>query len=227
MLLNRIKTFLLIALVITNISLGISCYSLLQRANSGYGQLIDRSIPIMSDLHEITLTVMRSYRIASQALRTNDSNEQQRLLIEAKALEHKSALVREHFQAAPDLVNGEAIDTQVEMVAKIYHMNLEQYGSLVDAGKLAEAERYRTDVLRSSADDYFETLEKRVADVEKIAGRLRSEIAKSQTHWGRVGLAVGGWPLWAGFLGLIATAIMMIALLVSVFFPHFGKTQAS
>ena len=214
MLLNRIKTFLLIALVITNIGLGISCYSLLQRANSGYGQLIDRSIPIMSDLHEITLTVMRSYRIASQALRTNDSNEQQRLLIEAKALEHKSALVREHFQAAPDLVNGEAIDTQVEMVAKIYHMNLEQYGSLVD-------------VLRSSADDYFEVLEKRVADVEKIAGRLRSEIAKSQTLWGRVGLAVGGWPLWAGFLGLIATAIMMIALLVSVFFPHFGKPQAS
>lgn len=227
MLLNRIKTFLLIALVITNIGLGISCYSLLQRANSGYGQLIDRSIPIMSDLHEITLSVMRSFRSASLAIRTTDPKEQQRLLNEARALEHKSALLRNHYQAAPDLVNGEAIDTQVEKVAKSYHDNLSHYGSLLDAGKLAEAEIYRTDVLRGSADNYYEVLEKRVADVEVIAARLRTEIAINQTHWGRVGLAVGGWPLWAGFLGLIATAVMMIALLVSVFFPQFGKPQAS
>jgi hypothetical protein len=226
MLLIRLRQFLIIALLCSNMVLGLMSYSLLRQASSGYAELVGQSVPILTDLHSVTLSAMRAYRATGLAILADTEVLRLDSLTRAARYEQDSAAQRLRYQKSPDLINGLSIDLPIESAAKDYHEKLAQFTSLIQAGRIPEAIAFRSGPLRVSVDAYCDLLDLRILSLEQRARQLTQDYSQNHQNWRNVLLALGSWPLLAAIVSLVLALGMLVALLVSVFTPTFRGRQA-
>lgn len=216
---STLRQWFILGLLASNLALGGLSFFLLRELDSQYSVLIDRSVPILIQLHNVSLNILHSRRAMQDALTAKTDGERAMLLDRAVHFEQVSAKLRLDYQRSPDLVNGEALDSEIEIVARDYKIGMEQFVALARAGRTAEASELRSKRLRLLVDRYYDLIEKRVTQIGSRAGQINQNYTQGNGFRSKLVLLLASWPVVAT-LGIgCVFLITLLALLVTVLKP--------
>ncbi|SDS46725.1 Tar ligand binding domain-containing protein [Opitutus sp. GAS368] len=216
---SALRRWLVLGLIASNLALGGLSFVLLRGLDSEYSELLGRSVPILAQLHGISVNLIRSRRAMLDALAAQTDAERARLLDRAVYFEHVSAKLRLDYQRSPDLVNGEAVDFEIETAARDFKAGMEQFIALVRAGRTADANEFRASRLRLLVDRYYDIIEKRVTLIGARAEQINLAYTQGNGLRAKVVLLLASWPFVATLVVGCVLVVTLIALLVAVLKP--------
>ena len=220
---SSLRKWFILGLLVSNLILGGLSFFLLRALDARYSELLGRSVPIMAELHGVTMSVMRSRRAMSDSLTAKPGPEQTAFLDRAVHFEQASAKARLGYQYSPDVLNGEAVDREMESVAADYKAVMQRFLGFVRNGRIAEASALRTNDLRVITDRYYELLEKRTTQIEERAEQMGQDYTKGISFQSKLVLTMASWPIMAALLVVLVFLITLLSLFVAVFTPRFNS----
>ena len=218
---HRVRFWLVVGLLVSNLAVGILSLFFLRSVNQRYAILFERSIPVVNSLRTLTRelgAVQRQARLIADPANESGRKELSPLMDELStktklhALDLSSA---ELFKATPHA--GAIADMSREYNAKV-----DAFLQLVRAGKLSEASHYNTDTLRPFYDNYLIKLDAAADYVETQGNNLRDRYTQESRFFGGLLLAFAGWPVIAAGIAVFVLALLIITLLVTIFTPELG-----
>lgn len=224
--LERIKFWLLIGLLVSNLAVGLLSLRYLNNISGRYSAVIDSSLPLLNQLRTLTRELSTVQRLARRVVDPRNEPTWDQLVAELNETSNKS---RSHAAAigAMEGVRGSSQAAAIIKQGEIYDGRVDEFLKLIHDKRIEEATRFNSASLRPIYDDYMQVLDG-VADYvqqREIDQRMRAT-KESRVFTGFM-LAFAGWPLVAVGLGLAAMFVLMLALLISVFAPGLGRRNQS
>lgn len=216
--LSRLKFWLMIGLLVSNLAVGLLSLYVLRNVNQRYTHLLDRSVPTLNGLRTLSRELSAVQRLARRIVDPDNERSWADLMPQ---MEESSNLAQIH---ARDMARAEAFaDTPlrgaIERYARDYDEKVDAFLALARAKKLEDANRYNTDVLRPFHDSYQNALDDAADHVQQQGRDLRDRYAEDSRFFSSLLLAFAGWPLLAGLAAVFVMAVLIVGLLVSVFAP--------
>ena len=218
---RRVRFWLVVGLLVSNLAVGILSLFFLRSVNQRYAVLFERSIPVVNNLRTLTRelgSVQRMARRITDAEKGPDGKEL------APVMDDLSTKARVH---ALDISNAELFkDTPhagaISAMSREYDTKIDAFLRLTHAGKLSEANHYNIDTLRPAYDNYQLKLDAAADYVENQGNNLRDRYAQESRFFGGLLLAFAGWPVIAAGIAVLVLSLLIITLLVTIFTPEFG-----
>jgi hypothetical protein len=216
--LSRLKFWLMIGLLVSNLAVGLLSLYVLRNVNERYTHLLDRSVPTLNGLRTLSRELSGVQRLARRIIDPDNERAWSDL---PPQMEQTSNLAQRH---ARDIAQAEVFDQTpfrgaLERYSQDYDEKVDTFLAMARAKKLEEASRYNTDVLRPAHDLYQNTLDDAADHVQQQGRDLRDRYAEDSRFFGSLLLAFAGWPLLAGLAAVFVMAVLIVGLLVSVFAP--------
>lgn len=205
---------LVFLLVISNLALGGYSFFLLRKTDRTYSGLIDQAIPVLNDLQALTAGALDAMRATNGSLFVGTSDQQiaaaQRARREvAEDTELRTKLLRTEWMA-----NGRIAQTELRHAGDQFTTLAGELIGLFEAGRTAEATRYREEKLRSAFERYVAVITKAADFVQDECLRLSGTLTDRTDHLSTLVLGFASWPvLLLGGL-LILTAGFVIVLMI-------------
>lgn len=218
--LSRLKFWLMIGLLVSNLAVGLLSLYVLRNVNERYTHLLDRSVPTLNGLRTLSRELSAVQRLARRIVDPDNERAWADLLPQ---MDDNSKLAHGHARevARAETFEQTPLRGALERYSRDYDEKVDAFLALARARKFEEANRYNTDVLRPLHDTYQDTLDD-AADHVQLQGRnLRDRYAEDSRFFGSLLLAFAGWPLLAGLAAVFVMAVLIVGLLVSVFAPGF------
>jgi len=218
--LSRLKFWLMIGLLVSNLAVGLLSLYVLRNVNQRYTHLLDRSVPTLNGLRTLSRELSAVQRLARRIVDPDNERAWSDLLPQ---MDDSSNLAQVH---ARDMARAEAFaDTPlraaIERYSREYDEKVDAFLALARAKKLDEANRYNTDILRPFHDTFQNTLDDAADHVQQQGRDLSDRYAEDSRFFSSLLLAFAGWPLLAGLAAVFVMAVLIVGLLVSVFAPGF------
>lgn len=218
--LSRLKFWLMIGLLVSNLAVGLLSLYVLRNVNQRYTHLLDRSVPTLNGLRTLSRELSAVQRLARRIVDPDNERAWSDLLPQ---MDDSSNLAQVH---ARDMARAEAFaDTPlraaIERYSREYDEKVDAFLALARARKLEEANRYNTDILRPFHDTFQNTLDDAADHVQQQGRDLSDRYAEDSRFFSSLLLAFAGWPLLAGLAAVFVMAVLIVGLLVSVFAPGF------
>jgi hypothetical protein len=216
--LSRLKFWLMIGLLVSNLAVGVLSLYVLRSVNQRYTHLLDRSVPTLNGLRTLTRELSGVQRLARRIVDPDNERAWSDLLPQ---MDDASNLAQSH---ARDLARNEAFADSplrgtLERFSIEYDQKVDAFLGLARAKKFDEANHYNFDVLRPCYDNYQNALDDAAEHVQQQGRDLRDRYAEDSRFFGGLLLAFAGWPLLAGLAAIVIMAVFIVGLLVSVFAP--------
>ncbi|MBI2513624.1 MAG: MCP four helix bundle domain-containing protein [Opitutae bacterium] len=216
--LSRLKFWLMIGLLASNLAVGLLSLYVLRNVNQRYAHLLDRSVPTLNGLRTLSRELSAVQRLARRIVDPDNENAWADLLPQ---MDESSNLAQVH---ARDVARVEAfaetpLRGTIERYSREYDEKVDTFLALARARKLEDANRYNTDVLRPFHDSYQNALDDAADHVQQQGRDLRDRYAEDSRFFSSLLLAFAGWPLLAGLAAVFVMAVLIVGLLVSVFAP--------
>lgn len=221
---RRVRFWLVVGLLVSNLGVGILSLFFLRSVNQRYALLFERSIPVVNNLRTLTRELGTVQRLARRVVdpagepawkdlppQMEDASTKSR----AHALEISSA---ELFKGTPH------VSAIVDM-SRDYDTKVRRFLEMIRAGKLAEANHYNVEILRPTYDNFQITLDGAADFVESHGNNLRDRYTQDSRFFGGLLLAFAGWPVIAAGVAVFVLALLIITLLVTIFAPEFGWSK--
>lgn len=206
---------LVVVLVLSNLGLGLFSVYLLRSIERSYTGVIDRSVPVLADLNDITAAVAGAHRLSGPTALLNQPASARPAALE-KA---RSARLRQR-QLFEALVERGQLDAASPAVAALrrahdgFGSRMDELLVLVERGDVAGAGRVRDASLLPAFDDYLSALGRVADEVEGVSQRQSSEATERTERMSRVVLGLAGWPVLVLIALLIVTAVFVLVLMV-------------
>jgi len=216
--LARLKFWLTIGLLVSNLVVGLLSLYVLRSVNQRYSQLIERSVPVMNNLRTLSRELSGVQRLARRIVDPDNERAWVDLLPQ---MDDTSNLALGHGQ---DLTRAEAFTdstfpASMTRFSREYDTAVDQFLELARARKLPEANRFNNDTLRPLYERYQDALDEAAQHVQQRGRDMRDRTDEDARFFGSLLLAFAGWPLFAGVAAALVMGIMIVGLLVSVFAP--------
>ena len=212
---HRLK-MLVVALIISNIVLGVCGVYFLRTVDRKYSILIDQAVPTLNDMQTLTMFVGDAMHSTNLTL-FNDSTpnrmemvQRARTAIERDRQLRNSILKREwlsrnaeerlHFQNA-----GEAFSQEAEHIA-----------SLLESGDTAEAIRRREQSLRPAFNRYVVATTKAADILEAESIRTSDKLTVRTGSMSNMLLGLASWPVILFCILTLVTAVFVIEFLLKL-----------
>jgi hypothetical protein len=108
---------------------------------------------------------------------------------------------------------------------RAYDEKVNEFLALARTDRIAEANRFNTEVLRPAYDEYMDALDDAANFVEREGSDLRDQYAQDSRLFGGFLLAFAGWPLLAAGVIIVVMALLVLGLFVAVFVPRLFATK--
>lgn len=223
---GRIRFVLILALLASNLLVGVLSLFFLRSMDQRYSTLFDRSVPLINNLRTLTRELGSVQRLARRIsdptnephwasllpLMTDGSNDAKAHALEISRME----LLKEtpHLRAMARL-------------SQEYDDKVDGFLALVQAQKIPQANQYNIDVLRPAYDRYMDVLDTVANYVEREGSDTRVRYAADSRLFGGFLLAFAGWPLLAAAVIIVVMALLVSGLFVAVFFPRLFASKPS
>jgi hypothetical protein len=218
---RRVRFWLVVGLLASNLAVGILSLFFLRSVNQRYALLFERSIPVVNNLRTLTRELSFVQRLARRIVDpVNEPNWQELVPL----MDDSSAKTRTHALeiSTADLFKGTPHASAIVAGSRDYATKVATYLALIHEGKLTEANRYNTEVLRPGYDNFQLTLDAAADYVESQGNNLRDSYTRESRFFGGLLLAFAGWPVIAAGIAVAVLALLIITLLVTIFTPEFG-----
>jgi hypothetical protein len=221
---GRLRFVLILALLASNLLVGVLSLLFLRSMEQRYAALFDRSVPLINNLRTLTRELGAVQRLAR---RVSDPQNEAAWATLLPQMAEGSKNARTHALE----ISGMASLKDSRHVAAMagygreYDEKVNEFLALARAEKIAEANRFNTDVLRPAYDRYMDVLDDVANFVEREGSDLRDRYAEDSRLFGGFLLAFAGWPLLAAGVIIVVMALLVIGLFVAVFFPKLFATK--
>jgi hypothetical protein len=218
---RRVRFWLIVGLLVSNLGVGILSLYFLRSVNQRYAILFERSIPVVNNLRTLTreLGVVQRYarRVVDPA---NEANWAQL----PPQMTESSVHARVHAIDISDADLFKATPHAAAIVAmcRDYDNKVKHLLGLVQEGRLADANAYNVEVLRPTYDNYQLTLDAAADFVQAQGNNLRDRYTQDTRFFGGLLLAFAGWPVIAAAIGVLLLSLLIVTLLVTIFTPELG-----
>jgi hypothetical protein len=228
MLFGRLRFILLVALLVSNLGVGVGSLWFLRSMDRRYSSLFDRSVPVLNHLRTLTRELSTVQRLARRVADPQNEPEWNSLLLQ---LGDGSNAARAHGRliSGMELLRNTPHPAAMQKSAREYDEKVDRFLELVRSQKGAEAIQFNIDVLRPAYDHYMDVLDAVAAHVEREGTDLRARYAEDSRRFSGLMLAFAGWPLLAAVGVVVGMALLVLGLFVAVFFPRLfaGKSHAA
>lgn len=218
---RRIRFWLVVGLLVSNLAVGILSLFFLRSVNQRYALLFERSIPVVNNLRTLTRELGLVQRLARRVVDPDNEPNWKEL---APQMSDSSTKARVH---ALDISNAELFKgtphaAAMVAVSREYDTKVDAFLALIHAGKLPEANHYNTETLRPAYDSYQLKLDAAADYVESQGNNLRDRYTQESRFFGGLLLAFAGWPVIAAGIAVIVLCLLILTLLVTIFTPELG-----
>jgi hypothetical protein len=221
---GRLRFVLILALLASNLLVGVLSLLFLRSMEQRYAQLFDRSVPLINNLRTLTRELGAVQRLARRVSDPKNETAWEALLPQ---MAEGSRNARAH---ALEISSMDSLKDSRHVVAlagygRTYDEKVKGFLALAQAEKIAEANRFNIEVLRPAYDEYMDALDDVANFVEREGNDLRDRYAADSRLFGGFLLAFAGWPLLAAGVIIVVMALLVIGLFVAVFFPKLFATK--
>ncbi len=224
---GRLRFILILALLASNLIVGVLSLFFLRSMDRRYSALFDRSVPLINNLRTLTRELGGVQRLAR---RISDPRNEANWAALLQQMDDSSNSAKAHAIeiSAMDLLKETRHVGAMTRSGRDYDDKVDAFLALARAQKIDEANRYNVEVLRPAYDRYMDVLDTIANFVEREGSDLRVRYAADSRLFGGFLLAFAGWPLLAAGVIVVVMALLVIGLFVAVFFPRLfaSKTAA-
>jgi hypothetical protein len=217
---GRLRFVLILALLASNLLVGVLSLLFLRSMEQRYAALFDRSVPLINNLRTLTRELGAVQRLAR---RISDPKNEAAWAPLLTQMAEASRLARDHAVEITGM--GSLKDSPhrapLTTAGREYAGKVDQFLALARAERIAEANQFNIDVLRPAYDQYMDALDAAGNYVEREGSDLRARYAADSRLFGGFLLAAAGWPLLAAAGIIIVVALLVAGLFAAVFFPKF------
>jgi len=215
---GRLRFVLILALLASNLLVGVLSLLFLRSMEQRYAALFDRSVPLINNLRTLTRELGAVQRLARRV--SDPKNEAAwAALLPQMAEGSKMARVHALEISGMDSLKDSRHVAALAGYGRTYDEKVKEFLALAGAEKIAEAGRFNIEVLRPAYDEYMDALDDVANFVEREGNDLRDRYAQDSRLFGGFLLAFAGWPLLAAGVIIVVMALLVIGLFVAVFFP--------
>ncbi|MBI2814044.1 MAG: hypothetical protein HYX71_07150 [Opitutae bacterium] len=221
---GRLRFILIIALLASNLLVGVASLWFLRAMEQRYTALFERSVPLLNNLRALTRELSTVQRLVRRVSDPHNEPAWASLIPQMVATSDAAkahAVEISAMEALKGIPRGQAL----AVLGKEYDARVDQFLELARAGKLAESNQYNIATLRPYFDEYMDALDEVANQVERDGSDLRERYTQDTRRFSAVLLAFAGWPLLLGALLLVGTVLLVAGLLLYVFFPRFFAPQ--
>lgn len=218
---RRFRFWLVVCLLVSNLGVGILSLYFLRSVNERYAALFERSIPVVNNLRTLTRELSYVQRLARRIVDPDNEpawKELPPLMNEASEKARRHAVEISNAELFKETAHGQSIIAG----SREYDGRVDEYLSLIYAGKLAEANQFNNEVLRPTYDNLQLKLDAAADHIEEHGNNLRDRYTQDTRFFGGLLLAFAGWPVLAAALGVLVLAILIVTLLLTIFTPALG-----
>lgn len=223
---GRLRFVLILALLASNLLVGVLSLLFLRSMEQRYATLFDRSVPLINNLRTLTRELGSVQRLARRISDPKNETNWAALLTqmaEGSADAHKHAAEIVVMGSIPDSPHA-AVLTRT---SREYADKVQQFLALAKAERIAEANQFNIDVLRPTYDQFMDAVDAAGNYVERQGSDLRARYAEDSRLFGGFLLAFAGWPLLAAGVIIVVMALLVIGLFAAVFFPKLFAAKQS
>ena len=216
-----IRSWLVVSLLVSNLAVGVLSLFFLRSVNERYATLFEGSIPVVNRLRTLTRDATRVQRLARRIAEPENGAFWRDLVNE---MQDEKARVRVHGEeiSTMPLFKGSELAPALDEASREYDARIEEYLKLARVGKLAEAGRSNTEILRPNYDSYQRKLDAAADFVEAQGASLHERYTKDSRYFGGLVLAFAGWPVLAAGIAVLVLGLLIITLFVTIFTPEIG-----
>ena len=215
---GRLRFVLILALLASNLLVGVLSLLFLRSMEQRYAQLFDRSVPLINNLRTLTRELGGVQRLARRISDPKNETSWAELL---KQMDEASNSAKTHaieISVMESLKDSRHVATMARF-GREYDEKVDQFLALAHAGKVAESNQFNIDVLRPAYDRYMDVVDDAANYVEREGVDLRARYAADSRLFGGFLLAAAGWPLLAAAGLVVVMALLVMGLFAAVFFP--------
>ena len=218
---RRVRFWLVVGLLVSNLAVGILSLFFLRSVNQRYAVLFERSIPVVNNLRTLTRELGSVQRVARRIVDPDNEPNWKELSPQMDDFSRKARVHALEISNA-DLFNDTPHSGAIANMSREYDTKVNSFLGLVHAGKLSEANHYNIDTLRPAYDNYQLKLDAAADYVENQGNNLRDRYTQESRFFGGLLLAFAGWPVIAAGIAVLVLALLIVTLLVTIFTPEFG-----
>jgi hypothetical protein len=215
---GRLRFVLILALLASNLLVGVLSLLFLRSMDQRYGALLDRSVAPINSLRTLTRELSTVQRFARRAVDPDNETAWAGLLPQMDESSN-SSLVHALEITRMDLFKETRHRGIIEKFAKEYDQKVDKFLVLARAKQFSEANKFNTEDLRPYYDSYQLALDAAADYVQRQGNDLRDRYAEDSRLFGGFLLAFAGWPLLAAGGLIIVMGLLVIGLFAAVFFP--------
>jgi len=224
--LQRLKSWLVISLLCSNLAVGLLSLYYLNSINDRYASLIDVNMPLINRLRTLTRELGSVQRLVRRV--TDPANEADwPALVESLDAASNSARAHAAQLSRLDFFKGTRHAQVLAQFSQEYDDKADEFLALIRGRKFAEANRFNTDVLRPTYDNYQQALDSAANFVQQQGADLRAKSEQDSRRFSGVLLAIAGWPVLAAGLLVALMAVLLLLLVISVFAPGYGGARST
>lgn len=215
---GRLRFVLILALLASNLLVGVLSLLFLRSMEQRYATLFDRSVPLINNLRTLTRELGSVQRLAR---RIGDPKNEANWAALLPQMEQGSENAKVH---ALEISNMDSLKDSRHVAAmtkyvREYDDKVDQFLDFAKASKFDDANRYNNEVLRPAYDQYMDVLDSAANFVEREGNDLRTRYSEDSRLFGGFLLAFAGWPLLAAAVLIVVMALLVVGLFAAVFFP--------
>jgi len=216
---GRLRFVLILALLASNLLVGVLSLLFLRSMEERYAALFDRSVPLINNLRTLTRELGAVQRMAR---RISDPKNEAAWATLLPQMGDASSIAKAHALeiSVMDSLKDSRHVAALDKYSREYDEKVGQFLTLARGEKIAEANQFNIEVLRPAYDQYMDSLDAAANFVEREGNDLRARYAEDSRLFGGFLLAAAGWPLLAAAVLIVVMALLVVGLFAAVFFPR-------
>ena len=208
----RLFALSLVALLFSNLVLGILSFVFIRDIDQRYGQLLDRSLPLLNEVRSLSWEITLVQRSINRYPQYDAAGRIALLATRQKAMVHATELLT-------SLRSRDQANHLVDPLQRLVNEQLkimsasEQWFSRIQAGNLAMAQQINVTAVQPAYERHARIIEEVAMLIEKNGTDMNNAFSADAQRSGAIVLAIATWPLTAGLLAVVVGLISILLLL--------------
>lgn len=216
---GRLRFVLILALLASNLLVGVLSLYFLRSMDQRYATLFDRSVPPINNLRTLTRELSIVQRLARRSVDPANETAWAELLPQMDQTSN-DVVVRAQEIARMAPFKDSRHHAAIDQISREYDQKVDRFLVLVRDKQFAAANQLNVEELRPCYDRYQLVLDAAADHVQQQGSDLRDRYAKDTRLFGGFLLAFAGWPLLAAGVLIIVMGLLVVGLFAAVFFPR-------
>ncbi|MEO8445153.1 MAG: hypothetical protein ABI567_09130 [Gammaproteobacteria bacterium] len=202
----------LVALLASNLVIGVLSFSFIQQLDNRYGQLLNNSLPLLNQVRALSWEVTQVQRSINRYPQFDEAGRKDLMARRARSSVRASELLNlilNRDLSAPLREPLEALEAdQAEIMAASA-----RWEGFIRSGDLLAAQATNLSAVQPAYEAHAKVLEDLAGRIEKNGTAMNDAYSADASRSGIIVLAVAAWPFMAGLLALALGAVGIYLLL--------------